>query len=211
MRERSSGDRGGDQEHPGRAGVRADPRADRGGPRRARASGFDGAVLVVSFNPSSIAASKLVAPDVPTGFLTTDLVPPAGGARSRPPPATTWSCPAGPRSRRDLVRRRGARSGSRLGRGPWTTPRRFGCCSIAGSTPSRPTTPGWRSPCSPTTSVREPASPTAAGTPRGPASAFDDLLPPLERARAALTESVPGTRLPGPPARGDCRSSRTGP
>src|SRR6266498_4252060 len=35
---------------------------------------FDGAVLVVSFNPSSIAASQMVAPDVPTGFLTTDLV-----------------------------------------------------------------------------------------------------------------------------------------
>jgi len=32
-----------------------------------------------------------------------------------------------------------------------------------------------------------------------PASAFDDLLPPLERARAALTGSVPGTRLPGRP------------
>jgi len=33
----------------------------------------------------------------------------------------------------------------------------------------------------------------------GPASAFDDLLPPLERATAALTGSVPGTRLPGRP------------
>jgi len=33
----------------------------------------------------------------------------------------------------------------------------------------------------------------------GPARAFDDLLPPLERARAALTGSVPGTRLPGRP------------
>jgi hypothetical protein len=32
-----------------------------------------------------------------------------------------------------------------------------------------------------------------------PAKAFDDLLPPLERAKAALTESVPGTRLPGRP------------
>ncbi len=32
-----------------------------------------------------------------------------------------------------------------------------------------------------------------------PAKAFDDLLPPLERARAALTGSVPGTRLPGRP------------
>lgn len=32
-----------------------------------------------------------------------------------------------------------------------------------------------------------------------PARAFDDLLPPLERAGAALTASVPGTRLPGRP------------
>lgn len=33
----------------------------------------------------------------------------------------------------------------------------------------------------------------------GPARAFDDLLPPLGRAEAALTGSVPGTRLPGRP------------
>jgi hypothetical protein len=33
----------------------------------------------------------------------------------------------------------------------------------------------------------------------GPAREFDDLLPALERARAALTGSVPGTRLPGRP------------
>jgi hypothetical protein len=33
----------------------------------------------------------------------------------------------------------------------------------------------------------------------GAARAFDDLLPPLRRAGAALTESVPGTRLPGRP------------
>jgi hypothetical protein len=32
-----------------------------------------------------------------------------------------------------------------------------------------------------------------------PAGAFEDLLPPLERARAVLTQSVPGTRLPGRP------------
>lgn len=38
---------------------------------------FDGPVLVLSFNPASIAASKAIAPDVPTGFLTTKLVPPA--------------------------------------------------------------------------------------------------------------------------------------
>jgi hypothetical protein len=33
----------------------------------------------------------------------------------------------------------------------------------------------------------------------GPARAFGDLLPPLGRAEAALTGSVPGTRLPGRP------------
>ena len=37
---------------------------------------FDGVALVISFNPSSIEASKAIAPDVPTGFLTTDLVDP---------------------------------------------------------------------------------------------------------------------------------------
>ena len=148
---------------------------------------------------SSIAASKLVAPDVPTGFLTTDLVPPrealayaVSAGHGMVPHAA--SIPAGP----SLVDEVHA-AGLRLGRGPWTGRTRFGCCSIAGSTRSRPTTPGWRSPCSPTTSVREPASPTVAGAPEGPARAFDDLLPPLERARAALTESVPGTRLPGRP------------
>ena len=30
-------------------------------------------------------------------------------------------------------------------------------------------------------------------------AAFDALIPPLERARSALTSSVPGTRLPGRP------------
>ena len=37
---------------------------------------FDGVVLVISFNPASIEASKSIAPGVPTGFLTTDLVDP---------------------------------------------------------------------------------------------------------------------------------------
>jgi hypothetical protein len=32
---------------------------------------------------------------------------------------------------------------------------------------------------------------------RAPAQAFDDLVPVLERAKAALTDAVPGTRLPG--------------
>lgn len=34
---------------------------------------------------------------------------------------------------------------------------------------------------------------------KGPARAFDDVVPVLERAKAALTESVPGTRMPGRP------------
>jgi hypothetical protein len=33
----------------------------------------------------------------------------------------------------------------------------------------------------------------------GPYRAFAAIMPPLERAKAALTESVPGTRLPGRP------------
>ena len=33
----------------------------------------------------------------------------------------------------------------------------------------------------------------------GPARAFEELVPALERAKAALTESVPWTRLPGRP------------
>ena len=39
-------------------------------------SAFEGTVLVVSFNPASIGASKAIAPTVPTGFLTTEPVPP---------------------------------------------------------------------------------------------------------------------------------------
>jgi glycerophosphoryl diester phosphodiesterase len=37
---------------------------------------FRGAVLVIAFNPSSIAASRAIAPEVPTGFLTTQIVDP---------------------------------------------------------------------------------------------------------------------------------------
>ena len=32
-----------------------------------------------------------------------------------------------------------------------------------------------------------------------PARAFDDLVPELERAKAALADAVPGTRMPGRP------------
>src|SRR4029453_14683954 len=65
--------------------------------------GFEGAVLVVSFNPSSIAASKAVAPGVPTGFLTTDLVEPrealayaVSAGHDMILPGTRASIPAGP-------------------------------------------------------------------------------------------------------------------
>lgn len=37
---------------------------------------FRGAVLFISFNPASIGASRALAPEVPTGFLTTALVDP---------------------------------------------------------------------------------------------------------------------------------------
>jgi hypothetical protein len=39
----------------------------------------------------------------------------------------------------------------------------------------------------------------APGELGGPSRAFDELVPVLERAKAALTDSVPGTRLPGRP------------
>jgi glycerophosphoryl diester phosphodiesterase len=41
-----------------------------------RRTRFYGVVLLISFNPRSIEASKTLAPEVPTGFLTTDLVDP---------------------------------------------------------------------------------------------------------------------------------------
>lgn len=37
---------------------------------------FEGPVLLISFNPASIAASRAIDPAMPTGFLTTELVPP---------------------------------------------------------------------------------------------------------------------------------------
>lgn len=40
------------------------------------ATDFDGPVLIVSFNPHSIAAAKALAPQVTTGFLTTQVVDP---------------------------------------------------------------------------------------------------------------------------------------
>lgn len=38
--------------------------------------GFEGPILLISFNPRSIGVSRSIAPHVPTGFLTTELVPP---------------------------------------------------------------------------------------------------------------------------------------
>ncbi|HEX5903655.1 MAG TPA: glycerophosphodiester phosphodiesterase [Actinomycetota bacterium] len=63
---------------------------------------FGGVALVISFNPSSIEASKALAPDVPTGFLTTDLVDPrealayaAAKGHDMVLPGTWASIPAG--------------------------------------------------------------------------------------------------------------------
>jgi glycerophosphoryl diester phosphodiesterase len=39
--------------------------------------GFAGPVLVLSFDPLALADAKAIAPDVPTGFLTTQVLPPA--------------------------------------------------------------------------------------------------------------------------------------
>src|SRR3990170_512649 len=100
------------------------------------------------------------------------------------------------------------RRGSASAPGPWTIRQRCACCSTAAWTRSPPTTPRWPSPCSP--------SAPALPDPRerrdvifrrrrlpehlaAPFEAFQALVPMLERAKAALTESVPGTRLPGRP------------
>jgi glycerophosphoryl diester phosphodiesterase len=66
-------------------------------------TGFDGPVLVLSFSPAAIAASKAIAPTVPTGFLSTHDVPPADalGLAARAGhdlvlPGTRSLIPAGP-------------------------------------------------------------------------------------------------------------------
>ena len=132
--------------------------------------GFDGPVLVVSFNPSSITASKLVAPRRPNGVPDHRSRSTAGGARLSPPPGTTWSCPAlGRRSRRD--RRSSTRCTRPVfvwGRGRWTTPRRLrmlldrGFDAVASNDPEMALAVARR-----THVGREPASPTVAGAPRG--------------------------------------------
>jgi glycerophosphoryl diester phosphodiesterase len=79
---------------------------------------FDGVVLVISFNPSSIEASKALAPDVPTGFLTTDLVDPrealayaAAKGHDMVLPGTWAAIPAG-ESFPDEVHAAGLRAGT---------------------------------------------------------------------------------------------------
>jgi glycerophosphoryl diester phosphodiesterase len=81
-------------------------------------TGFDGVALVISFNPGSIEASKAIAPDVPTGFLTTDLVDPrealayaAGKGHDMVLPGTRASIPAG-ESFPDEVHAAGLRAGT---------------------------------------------------------------------------------------------------
>ena len=81
-------------------------------------SAFDGTVLVISFNPSSIEASKALAPDVPTGLLTTDLVDPrealayaASKGHDMVLPGTRASIPAG-ESFPDEVHGAGLRAGT---------------------------------------------------------------------------------------------------
>ncbi len=66
------------------------------------ATRFDGPVLVMSFNPRSIAASKAIDASVPTGFLTTELVPTdealahvAGAGHEMVLPGTRSLVPAG--------------------------------------------------------------------------------------------------------------------
>jgi len=65
--------------------------------------GFEGPVLIVSFNPRSVEASKAIAPDVPTGFLSMEPVDPrealAYAARAGHDlvlPGTRSLIPAGP-------------------------------------------------------------------------------------------------------------------
>ena len=79
---------------------------------------FDGVVLVISFNPRSIEASRALAPDVPTGFLTTDLVDPrealayaVSKGHDMVLPGTRASIPAG-ESFADEVHAAGLRAGT---------------------------------------------------------------------------------------------------
>ncbi len=164
--------------------------------------GFDGAVLVISFNPSSIAASKLVAPDVPTGFLTTDLVPPrealayaASAGHDMVLPGTRASIPAGP-SFVDEVHAAGLRLGTWTVDDPETVRMLLdrGFDAVASNDPKMAL--AVLADHVAFVSLRRRRLPEHL---EGPAKAFDDLLPPLGRAEAALTGSVPGTRLPGRP------------
>ena len=216
---RARGGRAGDQEHPRRAGVRAGARVDRGAAlAELERTAFDGPVLVLSFNPPSIAAAKALAPDV------ADRVPHDRSASTRARRSRTRRR-AGhdvvlPGTRaldpgRGGVRRRGARR-RRLRVGTWTVddPATVRDAARRGaSTPSRRTTPRWRSPCSPRSEAERDAS-GASGCPsasRPPTRAFDGSSQPLERGEGRPHRVRARDTAPGPPARRDAaRSSRRG-
>jgi glycerophosphoryl diester phosphodiesterase len=67
------------KELPGEDGYDAEHRAALAAAthRELARGGFDGPVLVISFDPLAIADSRSIAPDVPTGFLATDMIPAA--------------------------------------------------------------------------------------------------------------------------------------
>ena len=186
----------GEPDFDGLAGARRG--GDAPGARRDRLHGF---ALVSSFNPLSIARSRELSPDVPTGLLTTEDVearvalgfahgqghgwvlpftsrswPRARRSRTR---RTSWACAwargsptTRPRDRADAGRRgRGRHERSGRGRG---RARR---------------------------GVRRVILRRRRSTPEVQASfeAFRDVLVHLEPAKAALTDVMPTTRMPGRP------------
>jgi len=58
------------------------------------AAGFSGAVLISSFNPSSIAHARAAAPDVPTGLLAVQAMPAADALRLATEGGHGWVLPA---------------------------------------------------------------------------------------------------------------------
>ena len=125
--ERPRGARRRDQEHPG------EPAYDPAGEPIVAAvhaelerGVFDGVALVISFNPSSIEASKALAPDVPTGFLTTDLVDPREALAYAAAKGHDMVLPGRGRRSRPGSRspRRSTPPACARGRGRWTIPRR---------------------------------------------------------------------------------------
>jgi glycerophosphoryl diester phosphodiesterase len=89
---------------PGEPGYDATSRGElvRATHEEVRRTGFEGPVLVLSFDYLALADSKAAAPDVPTGFLTTDVLPPRDalhmaleGAHEMVLPGTRALAPAG--------------------------------------------------------------------------------------------------------------------